>query len=80
LRWRLEQLEATTPSRMGRGGLKIGKKGAGARAGFPILVQQQFSVSKHYEMYATPFALLVHQRGVIVSKALSTTVSTSTSC
>src|SRR6516162_1547839 len=26
LRWRLEQLEATTPSRMGRGGLKPGKK------------------------------------------------------
>jgi hypothetical protein len=24
LRWRLEQLEATTPSRMGRGGLKPG--------------------------------------------------------
>src|SRR6516162_9412444 len=26
LRWRLEQLEATTPSRLGRGGLKVGKK------------------------------------------------------
>src|SRR5690349_22468677 len=26
MRWRLEQLEATTPSRMGRGGLKPGKK------------------------------------------------------
>jgi hypothetical protein len=26
LRWRLEQLEATTPSRTGRGGLKPGKK------------------------------------------------------
>src|SRR5438552_1693700 len=26
LRWRLEQLEATTPSRLGRGGLKPGKK------------------------------------------------------
>jgi methylamine dehydrogenase accessory protein MauD len=26
LRWRLEQLEATTPSRLGRSGLKIGKK------------------------------------------------------
>src|SRR5262249_56306756 len=26
LRWRLEQLEATTPSRLGRSGLKPGKK------------------------------------------------------
>jgi hypothetical protein len=26
LRWGLEQLEATTPSRLGRGGLKTGKK------------------------------------------------------
>src|SRR5438093_1914872 len=26
LSWRLEQLEATTPSRLGRDGLKIGKK------------------------------------------------------
>ena len=26
LRWRLEQLEATTPTRTGRGGLKPGKK------------------------------------------------------
>src|SRR5262245_14513306 len=26
LRWRLEQLEATTPNRLGRGGLKPGKK------------------------------------------------------
>jgi peroxiredoxin len=26
LRWRLEQLEATTPSRLGRGGLKTGKR------------------------------------------------------
>src|SRR6516165_6803827 len=26
LRWRLEQLEATTPGRLGRGGLRPGKK------------------------------------------------------
>src|SRR6516162_6543754 len=26
LRWRLEQLEATTPSRLGRGGLRPGRK------------------------------------------------------
>jgi methylamine dehydrogenase accessory protein MauD len=138
LRWRLEQLEATTPSRLGRGGLKPGKKGpdftlpsvagsevslhdfAGRRvflvftmsgckpchrivpelnrlqrrgilqvlvvnngeleatrqwAGeaalcFPVLVQQQFSVSKRYETYATPFAFLIDERGAIVSKGI----------
>ena len=138
LRWRLEQLEATTPSRLGRGGLKPGKKApdftlpcvsggevslhdfAGRRvllvftmsgckpchriapelnklqrggkvqvlvvnngeleatrqwageAGlcFPVLAQQQFSVSKRYEMYATPSAFLIDERGVIVSKGL----------
>jgi methylamine dehydrogenase accessory protein MauD len=138
LRWRLEQLEATTPSRIGRGGLKPGKKApdftlpsvsggegslhdfAGRRvllvftqsgcqpchrvvpelnklqrggevqvlvvnngeleatrqwageAGvcFPMLVQQQFSVSKRYEMFATPFAFLIDERGVITSKGV----------
>jgi methylamine dehydrogenase accessory protein MauD len=137
LRWRMEQLEATTPSRLGRGGLKPGKKApdftlpnvsggevslhdfAGRRvflvftqsgckpchrilpelnklqsgdvqvlvvnngemeatrqwagktqATFPLLVQQQFSVSKRYEMYATPFAFLIDERGVIASKGI----------
>jgi methylamine dehydrogenase accessory protein MauD len=138
LRWRLEQLEATTPSRTGRGGLKPGKKApdftlpcvsggevslhdfAGRRvflvftmsgckpchriapelnklqrggkvqvlvanngeleaarqwaeeAGvcFPVLAQQQFSVSKRFETYATPFAFLIDERGVIVSKGI----------
>lgn len=138
LRWRLEQLEATTPTRLGRGGLKLGKKApdftlpcvaggevslhdfAGRRvflvftqsgckpchrvvpelnklqrggdvqvlvvnngeleatrqwageAGvcFPVLVQQQFSISKRYEMYATPFAFLIDERSVITSKGI----------
>ena len=138
LRWRLEQLEATTPSRIGRGGLKPGKTApdftlpsaaggevslhdfagrrvflvftqsgckpchrvipelnrlqrggevqvlvvnngepeatrqwaAEARASFPVLAQQQFSVSKRYEMYATPFAFLIDERGVIASKGI----------
>jgi methylamine dehydrogenase accessory protein MauD len=133
LRWRLEQLEATTPSRLGRGGLKPGKQApdftlpsfagdevslhdfAGrkvflvltqsgckpchrimpelnklqrggdvqvlvvnngemeatrrwadeVRPGFPVLVQQQLSVSKRYEIYATPFAFLIDERGII---------------
>jgi methylamine dehydrogenase accessory protein MauD len=138
LRWRLEQLEATTPSRMGRGGLRAGRKApdftlpcvaggdvslhdfAGRRvflvftqsgckpchrvvpelnkllrggdaqvlvvnngelettrqwageagACFPVLVQEQFSVAKRYEMYATPFAFLIDERGVIASKGI----------
>ena len=138
LRWRLEQLEATTPSRLGRGGLKPGKRApdftlpcvaggevslhdfagrrvflvftqsgckpchkvapelnrlhdAGAvqvlvvnngeaeatrqwaaevKARFPVLRQQQFSVSKRYEMYATPFAFLIDERGIIASKGI----------
>ena len=138
LRWRLEQLEATTPSRIGRGGLKPGQAApdftlpsaaggeaslhdfagrrvflvftqsgckpchrvipelnrlqrggevlvlvvnngepeatrqwaAEARASFPVLVQQQHSVSRRYEMYATPFAFLIDERGVIASKGI----------
>jgi len=138
LRWRLEQLQAITPSRTGRSGLKSGKKApdftlpsvsgdevslhdfagrrvflvftqsgckpchgivpelnklqrgvevqvlvvnngemeatrkwAGeAQACFPVLVQQQFSVSKRYEMYATPFAFRIDERGVITSKGI----------
>jgi methylamine dehydrogenase accessory protein MauD len=137
-RWRLEQLEAITPSRTGRGGLKTGKKApdftlpcvaggevslhdfAGRRvflvftmsgckpchrivpelnklqrggelqvlvvnngegeatrqwageagACFPVLAQQQFSVSRRYEMYGTPFAFLIDERGVIASKGI----------
>ena len=138
LRWRLEQLEAITPTRVGRGGLKPGRKApdftlpsvagdevslhdfvgrkvflvftqsgckpchriipelntllrteqlqvlvvnngeleatrqwAGeARAGFPVLAQQQFSVSKRYETFATPFAFLIDERGVIASRGI----------
>ena len=138
LRWRREQLEATTPSRIGRGGLKPGQTApdftlpsaaggevslhdfagrrvflvftqsgckpchrvipelnrlqrggevlvlvvnngepeatrqwaAEARASFPVLVQQQLTVSKRYEMYATPFAFLIDERGVIASKGI----------
>ncbi len=138
LRWRLEQLQATMPSRTGRGGLKQGKKApdftlpcvsggevslhdfagrrvflvftqsgckpchkvapelnrlhdagevqvlvinngeaeatrqwaAEVKARFPVLMQQQFGVSKRYEMYATPFAFLIDERGVIASKGI----------
>ena len=43
---------------------------AEVRARFPVLVQQQFSVSKRYEMYATPFAFLIDERGVIASRGI----------
>jgi methylamine dehydrogenase accessory protein MauD len=138
MRWRLEQIEATTPTRLGRGGLKPGKKApdftlpsvagdevslhdfAGrkvllvftqsgckpchrimpelnkldrackvcvlvvnngelettrqwaeeANVCAPVLIQQHFSISKRYEMYATPFAFLIDERGLIASKGI----------
>jgi methylamine dehydrogenase accessory protein MauD len=138
LSWRLEQLEATTPSRLGRDGLKIGKKApdfslpsatgsdvalhdfAGCRvllvftqsgcgpchdivpelnrihrkdevcvvavnnggleaarkliqetkASFPVLAQEQFSLSKRYQVFATPFAFLIDEKGIITSKGI----------
>jgi len=148
LSWRLEQLEATTPKRLGRDGLKPGKKApdftlpcmnqkpgflekpgfyptvslhdlAGRKvllvftqsgcspckaivpelnrsqrgdtqvlvinngdpdgtrkwstevgARFPVLAQTQFSISKKYEVFATPFSFLIDKKGVIVSKGI----------
>jgi methylamine dehydrogenase accessory protein MauD len=144
LSWRLEQLEATTPKRLGRDGLKPGKPApdftlpsasgqevslhefagrrvllvftqpgcspckkivpelnrlaavrrianpshpqvlvvnngdleatrqwsAEAAARFPVLAQTQFSISKKYEVFATPFAFLIDAKGVIVSKGI----------
>jgi methylamine dehydrogenase accessory protein MauD len=139
LRWRLEQLEATTPSRLGRNGLKPGKKApdftlpsvagpeivlssfAGRRvllvfvqpgcgpcrlitpelnrlhgngevqvvvvsngdseanrkwagevqARFPVVTQERLSLSRRYEAFATPFAFLVDERGVIRSAGIA---------
>jgi methylamine dehydrogenase accessory protein MauD len=136
--WRLEQLEATTPSRVGRGGLKPGRaapdfvlpgatggevalrdlagrkvllvftqSGCGpchrilpelnrlqaagaiqvlvvnnggreetrawaaeARARFPVAVQERYSLSRRYEVFATPFAFLIDEGGVIASKGI----------
>jgi methylamine dehydrogenase accessory protein MauD len=150
LSWRLEQLEATTPKRLGRDGLKPGRKApdftlprvtsppspnqrggsggefslhdfAGRRvllvftqsgcspckaivpelnrlergdtqvlvinngdpeatrkwsaevsARFPVLAQTQFSISKRYEVFATPFAFLIDEKGVVASKGIIT--------
>lgn len=156
LSWRLEQLEATTPKRLGRDGLKPGKKApdftlpcmnqkpgflekpgfyptvslhdfaghkvllvftqsgcspcktvvpelnrltqqvgrisnpsnaqvlvvsngdpeatrkwsieVGAR--FPVLAQDKFSISKKYEVFATPFAFLIDEKGIIAAKGI----------
>jgi methylamine dehydrogenase accessory protein MauD len=136
--WRLEQLEATAPTRVGRSGLKPGRaapeftlpnatggevnlrdfaggkvllvftqSGCGpchrvmpdlnrlqaegqvqvlvvnngeleetrtwaakARARFPVAVQEHYSLSRRYEVFATPYAFLVDERGVIASKGI----------
>ena len=141
LRWRLEQLEATTPSRLGRSGLKAGKKApafilpaaAGSeislhhfaghkvllvfmqpacgpcsaitpelnrlqdagevqvlvvhngdvetvrkwadehRPRFPVALQDRLSLSKRYEVFATPFAFLIDEHGVIASRGIAGT-------
>jgi methylamine dehydrogenase accessory protein MauD len=138
LTWRLDQMEAITPRRTGREGLKIGKRaspvtlpsvaqeevslsdfagrkvllvftqsGCGPcheiapelnrihdqrecqvlvvnngdpdetrqwadeiRARFPVLVQENFSLSKRYEVFATPFAFLIDEQGIIASKGI----------
>jgi methylamine dehydrogenase accessory protein MauD len=141
LRWRLEQLEATTPSRLGRSGLRLGKKapdftlpavsggemalhhyanrklllvfmqpGCGpchqitpelnrlqdagevqvlviqngaseavqkwvkeSRPTFPVALQERFSLSKRYEVFATPFAFLIDERGAIAARGIVST-------
>jgi methylamine dehydrogenase accessory protein MauD len=137
LRWRLDQLEATTPRRVGRDGLKLGARapdfrlpgvsgrevalsdfagrrvllvftqdgcapchnvlpeldrlhrdGLGvlvvnnghpdaarrwaAKAGVrvPILIQEKFELSRRYEVFATPFAFLIDEQGIIASKGI----------
>ncbi len=145
LNWRLDQLELTRPSRLGRDGLKVGRKApdftlpcaagggevslhdfAGRRlllvftqAGcgpcqdivpelnrlqakgdlqvlvvnngepaetrdwaaeiesrFPVLVQEKFSLSKKYEVFATPFAFLIDEQGVVTSTGIVGSAST----
>ncbi len=137
LRWRVEQLEATMPSRVGRSGLRPGKKapdftlpsasggeislhdyagrkvlvvftqtGCGAcgeivpelnrlerdevrvlvvnrgtpeetrkwaaktGARCPVLAQEGLDLARRYEVFATPFAFLVNEQGVVVSKGI----------
>jgi methylamine dehydrogenase accessory protein MauD len=137
--WRLDQLEMTRPSRIGRDGLAPGKRGpdftlpcvtggdvslsnfagrkvllvftqsgcepchdiaselnrlqskgehqvlvvnngdpdstrewaANMKARFPVLAQEKFSVSKHFEVFATPFAFLIDEQGIVRSKGIA---------
>jgi peroxiredoxin len=138
VRWQLEQLHATTPSRVGRDGVRPGARAPeftlpavdgnqrsldgfrgrkvllaftqsgcepcyailpeliklhrrgehqvvvvnngelnetrdwalGARVPFAVLVQEKFALSRRYEAYATPFAFLIDEDGVVVSKGI----------
>jgi methylamine dehydrogenase accessory protein MauD len=137
--WRLDQLEMTRPSRLGRDGLQPGRKApdftlpcvdgddvslhefagrkvllvftqsgcgpchdiapelnrlhargehqvlvinngdaestqewaAETKARFPVLAQEKFSVSKSYEAFATPFAFLIDEEGIVRSKGIA---------
>jgi methylamine dehydrogenase accessory protein MauD len=139
LTWRLHQLEVTTPRRLGREGLAVGKKapdftlasaagGEGSlrdfagrkvllvfmqsgcgpcmeivpelnrvhdkgehqvlvvnngdlettrtwaaenRAHFPVFSQEKFSISKRYHVFATPYAFVIGQDGLIASKGIA---------
>jgi methylamine dehydrogenase accessory protein MauD len=141
IRWQVAQHEATMPSRIGRSGLRAGKKapqftlpaiagrdvklqdyagkklllvsmqpGCGPchgivsalnrlhdtrevqvlvlhngdketvrkwvnqlRPQFTVAVQDHFNVSKHYEVFATPFAFLIDERGVIAARGIVST-------
>lgn len=37
---------------------------------FPVALQADWSVSKRYEVFATPFAFLIDERGLVVSKGI----------
>jgi peroxiredoxin len=42
------------------------------RASFPILTQEGIEVAKKYEAFVTPFAFLIDESGVVVSRGLVT--------
>jgi methylamine dehydrogenase accessory protein MauD len=45
---------------------------AETRPEFPVALQEDWSVSKRYEVFATPFAFLIDEHGVILSKGILT--------
>jgi peroxiredoxin len=46
------------------------KWSAAVGARFPVLAQDRFSISRKYEVFTTPFAFLIDDKGVIVSKGI----------
>src|SRR5262249_20683442 len=44
---------------------------AKTKARFPVLAQEKFSVSKRYEAFATPFAFLIDEHGIVRSKGVA---------
>jgi methylamine dehydrogenase accessory protein MauD len=43
------------------------------RPHFPLAVQERFNVSKRYEVFATPFAFLIDEQGVIAARGIVST-------
>jgi methylamine dehydrogenase accessory protein MauD len=44
---------------------------AETKARFPVLAQEKYSVSKRYEAFATPFAFLIDEQGIVRSKGIA---------
>ena len=42
-----------------------------ADARFPVLAQEKYAVSKRFEAYATPFAFLIDEQGIVRSKGIA---------
>ena len=40
-------------------------------ARFPVLAQEKYAISKRFEAYATPFAFLIDEQGIIRSKGIA---------
>src|SRR5262245_44962112 len=47
------------------------KWAAETKARFPVLGQEKFSISKRYEAFATPFAFLIDEAGIVRSKGVA---------
>jgi methylamine dehydrogenase accessory protein MauD len=43
---------------------------AEVRARFPVLMQEKFALSQRYEIFATPFAFVIDEQGVIASNGI----------
>src|SRR5262249_50815735 len=47
------------------------KWAADVQISVPVLMQERFSLSKRYEIYATPFAFLIDEKGMVASKGIT---------